>query len=255
MENNSFPKLERSLLPSDLGNIQHQVIEYFFKRNMTNLELEAVIELTNELVVKYSIDQGKKLSDLNRLHGLNQISIAAYNGITFLTAIREALPEANFEFEVDISVLDDCSGRADLVITLEESFIVLDFKKSANGLKTIGLIEKFKAVQLPFYGEALQKALKKRCDGMGYVILEEPEKSSFFYLTADSPFAGIYKYFKPSKMLTHESDDFLTEFSTFKENTISSIEKRAEERSFDPEPMSKDVCNFCPAKLTCEEGR
>lgn len=248
-KNKNYPKLKETMLPNQLGLLEHQAIEYFYKKIDRPINLEMIKELSKELLNKYLIQNAISLNEINFLTILNEIIINAYNGIRFVQKFVECFPEFKIEFEYQLQSNEESVGQVDFLASDGQSFFIFDFKRSKGGGASFSQILKNEIIQLPYYLCQIERLRQMNCIGVGYVILSNLSESIFVRenINGISPI-----YFGSEKILNKE------EWMNFKTNSAENLEwqvdkiKEGFSKKFFPEsPRESTVCNYCPAKLYC----
>ena len=249
LKNRNFPVLNNDLIPSQLGLIEHEVIQFFHERFEETGKFISVEDLSKELLSKYLINFKINLSEIKFKKHLNEIIIHSRNGIRFLGELKSGLDNATFHFEKDLSGIDDINGRVDVVVEFDQKLIVLDFKRSAGGTSSITEMLKFESIQLPFYSNSLEQVFVDHdCVGIGYVVLNNLDESIYFGIMEGIPF-GKEKIISFDNWVVFKND-FESGLNSLKQN----INECFVRKNFNPMPKSSSTCDFCSAKLFCRYG-
>lgn len=241
-------KFDSELNVLELGQIEHKVIEDYFKTK-DELDEEFLEKLIYSILREFLKD--KQIEDINEYF----IEIKAYtqNAIIALANLKKQY-QLKFQFELPFS--EDLNslkynGSIDLYAANDNLQMVIDFKRSNRVFTSFTSILKFEQVQLWFYYLRL-KGLKKIVDGkdivIGYIDLSNIENSMFFTNNKDV-LNDIKKQTHFSKIKhIEEFEEKAQEYFEFEDGLIERLKC---EKDFLPNPLKKDSCNFCAIKNIC----
>jgi len=247
--NKSFPVLKKAILPNHLGILEHQVIEYFFKREIKNVNEQNVLSLSKELLNKYLMQNEIKLSDIDFKKSLNEIVINSNNGISFLQTFQNNYPSFKLDFEFNLPSNDLTIGQIDVLASNGKEFFIFDFKRSKGGAGNFSQILHHELIQLPFYLSEIQETMGVSGVGFGYVVLSNLADSIFIgddNLISGSMGVGKEKILSNDEWVTFKKDCRQKYNALFLE-----IEAKYLEKNFTEQPRQSSVCQYCPANLFC----
>ncbi len=211
------------------GNWEHLLIKNYFEDEDKNKSPEIYIE--KELV---DLLAEKKLpaGELEILKADSKRRVL--NGIEFVKSLQRDFPKGNFYFEKSIDS-ENFRGSIDLLINLENTVIVIDFKRSKGSIPSFSEIKNFESIQALVYLN--RSSVEKDFTG-GYFCLDTPEDSLFF---------GTMKELSSFR---YRSLDF-NFFAKYPEFEFSLMNKINENDDFNPDPRRKQMCNYCDLRNLC----
>lgn len=237
--------------PRFLGEIEHAVVESFLnKHKVWNSEVHQSICI-HELQVMLSKHQ-ITLERSEYLSALQEIRIFSRNGIQFLLALKEMLPDPTFIFE-DKYIDGEYAGRVDLIIKTSIGIGVLDFKRSGASIPAKGEHESFEKIQLWNYLRHIDKGNAEFLF-WGYLCLRDLSESLIY--SAWNEVSSIRFEEKDINLKIHEVDDgkFNLEQLEFSTLETDAFEKLKNESTWNAKPLNKKVCTFCDISNLCTRG-
>jgi hypothetical protein len=249
-------QLESMLQKNELGVLEHKCIEEYFKQ-YNDFNEDALSLVVKNVLTGYLKNNQINLTNLDYLKALEEINHFSSNGIKALLELKKNIPEAQFKFEYSISEVIDglkIEASVDCVVTFDDGFAILDFKRSEGSIPTQKAFLLHQKVQVHFY----IKYLKKRFENLkffGYVNLESPEKSLIF--PVEETYTEIIKNHslftsKSTKKLPVELETLESDFDQFYQSKVELLKR---ENEFKPIPLNAKVCQFCDVFLICDRGR
>lgn len=131
--------------------------------------------------------------------------------------------------------------RIDCILHLEKGVILIDFKRTSFSIPIKEQIAELRKIQLPFYWYHYNNLKEKEVLGIGYVCLEDSDKSQIYFNGKDIEKIKI-------KKLNDFEDGFLEKYCEFEKEQKEKIEKDTE---FNPKPIDKKICMYCEVKNIC----
>jgi hypothetical protein len=250
--NQIAPRLDINhiLLPYQLGEIEHSIIERYFCR-VAKYSHEEHLEVAESTLKEYLKKENLDLSLVDYESALVESLHYSGNGIKLLFNLIEFLPGATIDFESQL----DCSnlmvrGRVDAIIRCGEGFGIIDFKRSSSSIPSGREINDFKKIQLPFYLLRLMESRGGAPLFMGYLNLSATEQSRFItfsekgYNVLDS-IDGL-----DSKAVTRYTSDVATLLSSYRQFEHQALERISNDKDYLPIP-SPEACRYCPVQMIC----
>lgn len=244
-----FPDIvfEKDFDPMTSGTIIHEIIEMYFKRN---LSLDDIKSLTTEVMNKYIQMKSLKLPKETYLQRELVFLHRATNGIQFVKNLETMIGEkVEWKIEESFELSDELQvkGRIDCFGTSSKYAFLLDFKSSVASTATE--VADLEAIQLWVYSLASKKKISpSQSIVMGYIVLDDPEKST---LLADSlDFQELIKTNKFSKF--HFFKDGLEEkLKAANEKLVALTLAIKSEKSFSAKPRKASQCDWCELNKVC----
>ncbi len=247
---NPSVSLNSELTPLELGQIEHKVIEDFFKQNL-ELSDEILSRLINEVMAPYFLE---KIIE-RKADYLLEVKAYTFSCIEWLLGLKESIPELNLQFEYPLNLTNEVKilGSVDLFAQCDGTTILIDFKRSNHIFKSFTSVEEFKQIQLWFYLTKLidMDAIKTGDIITGYIDLSKLENSMFF--TSTKELAKAYKpLLAPAKIKAiEEFEDTLSAYSELESKYITAL---LSDRDFLPMPRDKESCTYCSVSNICSRG-
>ncbi|WP_127717728.1 PD-(D/E)XK nuclease family protein [Halobacteriovorax sp. HLS] len=242
----------KELRPNEIGSLEHEVIEKYFKGKKTWDE-EFFRETVEKTYREYIVENRKNLAQMKEKLSIYEILNYSENGIKFVLNILNELPGSEVLFEAPLVAGHDVSGRIDCLVKFEDKLAVLDFKRSGFSIPSKTDIEKFSKVQLPFYLNNLGQDPKKVIF-WGYVNLSEPEES--LIINGEHELGKEFMAKVNYKVSSRKSvfDDMSSWFSEYKEFEQEIIDSLKNDTQWKASPLKDDVCGFCSVANLCTRG-
>lgn len=246
--------LKRNFEARVRGTIIHEVIGVYCKKYGS----EIINEENLEIIVNDHLNEQISLNQMNVskqrfLTSSWEIFSFARNGIKVLNQFfKSGYQKHQFEEPLNLtSPRFRVSGSIDCVISGENTWGIIDFKRSSGGIPTLKAINNFKNIQLWFYFKYYENLHLKGFlpSFMGYVDLSDPGKSVYFYKKDQ---VDLKNFLGKGRFYEVESwEEKLDDFNVSESELINSIKSESE---FPPQPVSSNACMFCNAKPICPQG-
>ena len=222
---------------SDLGTIEHKVIEAFFEDG------GSLDDVVGRVLDGFLEAKGIKLGKGRYRMVFNEILGYSANGIEFVERLRKECRVTDFAFEKKIND-DNFIGRADFVASSPDGEIVVDFKRSKGSVPTRKAMEDLKNIQVTGYIHHLGIPLEDVALA-GFFCLAEPEKSVMLGRLEVSELG-----FKVDSL----EGAYAESFGRYPCVEAEQIGKIKEERIFAARPVEPGVCTYCVVKQICPRG-
>lgn len=246
--------IDSALEPSELGELEHAVIEKAWKTGGANSP-EVIQELSFKLLKDHLQKKQKKISESEFKSAIDEITVYATNGLNVVSAIAGSLPDAQVTFEYDLINEGDPAhaGFIDCLIRSSRGLLVLDFKRSKGSIPGSGIkLSEYEKVQLWYYLRRL-KVSADELIGMGYITLADIEDSLLISgrdegatEAINSGLESLDIKFKPFRNL--EISSLMTKYGELEDKLISDLQM---DHSFVARPVGPEVCTYCPVTLVC----
>lgn len=239
------------LEPRFLGEIEHAVVEKFLNKedswNIQKHQALCVSEL-QAMLEKHKIT----LERSDYLSALQEVRIFSKNGIQFLLALKEMLPDPIFKFE-DKYIDGEYAGRVDLIIETPLGIGVLDFKRSGASIPAKGEHESFEKIQLWNYLRHIERSDKEYLF-WGYLCLRDLSESLLY--SAWNEVSTLRFEEQEINIKIHEIDEakFKLDQVEFSSKETNSFEKLKKDSLWLAQPFNKKVCTFCDISNLCTRG-
>lgn len=252
-------KLDEVLQLNDLGTLEHLVVEkYFHEQKQYSYQLVAYT--AKKYFDQFIATQGKVVSITDYNVYLSEITNYSNNGIKTLFAIKEKLPNLNFEFEIELaeSVSNkNRQGRVDFFADSETNCLLIDFKRSSGSIPDRAKLLRIEKVQVWFYLRLLQdigKWSENKSFMIGYLNLSKSDGSLF--ISNDDHMIDQLKGIdglKGSKFYLFD-DKWSEAYHQYRDLEDSTIEEMINNNEFYINPKNENVCNFCGVKNICPKA-
>ena len=227
------------LSPSELGAIEHKIIEKYF--NLISVgEFDEVkhVEIVKNVFNEFLITNKITLSTHAKVSAESEAMNLSQNGIKFILELIQRNNFKKIQFELEIPTNDlAIKGSIDCLITLNnDEVILIDLKRSSTAIGSKRDTETLKKIQLWVYALCLMKSDQK-IHSMGYVCLKDPDKKSLF-------------------IKNDEIEELLYSRSEEIENVMRNLIKQVNtDVGFQPMPLSESACKYCHVSLVCTRGQ
>lgn len=243
--------LEKDFDPMTSGTIIHEIIERFFKENLSDTDLK---HLTTEVMQSHIHE--KKLSLPREVYLQRELIFnhRALNGIQFIRFLEEKVGEKiqwKIEEAFDLNQDFKMKGRIDCLGLGQKYVFLLDFKSTESAASPSSEVATFESVQLWAYAsasETLVHDLNKKIVVMGYVVLDDPSASNL--LSSDEDFTKLIKDSKFCKVhrFKEEFSVMLTEAKNLMKTLSLNIQA---EKEFVARPRKNGTCTYCELNKVC----
>ena len=235
-------KLSNKLTSAQLGELEHRVIERFFKSKVERREIK---KLAESEIDSYLRKEGITLGVVDRIIAENEVRDWATKGVVFVEELKKKydIHELFLEKKIESGFF---RGSADLVASSSSGVIVVDFKSSDTAIPTMGDITGLGDIQIFCYLHHL-KIPMERVALMGFFCLSRPEKSRLFsrYLEI-----SLMEKIKCEKI----GENHERAFASYGEFEREILEKMEGDRDFLPRPRKEKICDYCSLKQVCPRG-
>jgi CRISPR/Cas system-associated exonuclease Cas4 (RecB family) len=236
----------------ELGQIEHKVIEEYFKTRV-DVDEDEFEKIITEVLNSYT--SNKNISEKVCEEYLVEVRAFTWDVINTLSQLVIDLGfSPSFEFPFNITLNDiRYSGSIDCLLESKTSNqkIIIDFKRSNFVFSTFTSISNFEQVQLWFYLQRLFELEKISHDDnliIGYIDLSNRVNSMFFGNDKDF-IADIKKHTQYNKfMMIDDLEETLENYKVFEDKLIFNLEN---DETFEPKPMNSKSCGFCALKSIC----
>ena len=232
------PSEKNFLSTSELGQIEHKIIEKYFWE-ITNYEFD---EKRHYVIVKEVFHDFLCLKNISlsahlKVSAESEVMNLSQNGIIFLLELIKNSDFKKIQFELNIPANElAIKGSIDCLITLKnEEVILIDLKRSSSAIGSKNDTDRFKKIQIWAYALCLHKA-GGSIHSMGYLCLKDPDKKSLFIKNED-----IAVRFK-------------NRIEIIEKIILDIIEQLSSDNQFNPMPKDKAVCMHCHVQLVCTKG-
>lgn len=231
------------------GTIIHEIIEIYFKENLT---VENLKMLTRKVMDSY-IAKGK-LCLSEEVYRQKELifSQRALNGIELIREIeRVSGDQIHWKIEESFKLTEPISlaGKIDCMGVGSKYLFLLDFKSSEYAASSNKEILSLDAIQLWAYAEAARTLVSdfdQKHLVLGYVILDKPSQSNI--LTVDQDLVKKFKGLCRGHKIKDEIDQKLEEA---REKMHALGKAIMSEEKFPAEPRKATTCDFCELNKVC----
>jgi hypothetical protein len=237
-----------TITPADLGRIEHEVMDYYFR------EYRTWDPVNHENTVKAVFERHlmkKAVPELKIKTAWVEVKHYTQNGILEILKLLTIYPDATLEFEKELSE-DHVKGFIDLVFVSSEGVGLIDFKRSKGGMATKGELLSFKEIQLWFYLNHLKQEGKILF--LGYLGMGHPDDSIFLVrdeLLKDKLNSESFCSSKRIYVAENTLEEELKNYSHVEDRVIKEIK---EENTWSARPLSSDSCKYCVVETVCPKG-
>lgn len=245
-----FPNilLEKDFDPMTSGTIIHEIIEKFFKENLT---LDDLKPLTTKIMQIYIKEKNLELPREVYLQRELIFNHRAMNGIQFIRNLEARLGdkiEWKIEEPFQIDEKFKLNGRIDCLGVGNKYLLLLDFKSTEFSASSNSDVTDYEALQLWAYAHASESRIGNKTVIMGYVVLDDSSKSNL--LTSDEETAKLIKDAKLCK--SHRfKEDFSTKLKEAQEKMVGLSLAIQAEKEFKATPRKSSTCDFCELNKVC----
>lgn len=245
-----FPNvlLEKDFDPMTSGTIIHEIIEKFFKEN---LSLDELKPLTARIMQIYIKEKNLELPHEVYLQRELIFNHRALNGIQFIRDLEAKLGdkiewkiEEPFKLEDKIAL----NGRIDCLGVGSKYLLLLDFKSTEFSASSNTDVANYEALQLWAYAHATEARIQNKTVIMGYVVLDDASKSNL--LTSDEEVAKEIKAAKLCKIHRFK-EEFSEKLKEAQDKMIALSLAIQAEKEFKAIPRKSSTCDFCELNKVC----
>ena len=227
-------KNEEEIEPSAIGDLEHSLVELYFKNN-DKLDEDNLLALASKSIDETIVKKQKKISAIDKEVILEEVVSYSTNVLEKLYQLR-ALPGFDYDFEKEFKNIElGIHGRLDFFYQTDHGFGIIDFKRS----------------KVPSYSEVAQtKVVQLWCYLFGMNLNLENCTLEYFNLSAPEKSWGIGKNYENHLIKLPKSFK-----SDIEENALANlkqiIQQIRNESIFKIAPRKSSVCQFCPASPLC----
>lgn len=239
------------LLPFQLGNIEHKVIETYLNEN-TSWDKENHKKIINSQI-REALDGLKiQLEDFYFQKYFIEIRDYTKNVIRELLKFN-TIKDISFGFEKPIGEKINnvhFGGQLDLLIRTPFGAGVLDFKRGSSSVPSDTDILNYKKIQITYYLSHYK--IKGPLNFWGYLCEADLGKSRIYCSSEEVKSSLLELSFLNGKVIeVIERDSFLEGYSHFEKEMIQKI---IDEKEFRPIPESSSSCKYCWLNNICPKG-
>lgn len=240
-------KIQNYLNPIELGRIEHSVIESYFQSNAKEFNLNILESSINRYLKSYFPQQNIQFKKY-----FYEIKAFTIGVIKFLTELKY-VKNADLVFEVPFERICDgikYNGSVDCLVKINNTFLVLDFKRSNYSFLSYNNLLDFEQIQLWFYANCLNEnnIIDVQNFGIGYIDLSEIENSTFVVSSMDLGHAITEINEKIKVKMVPELMLRLEEYMAFEKDKMKLLQN---DSSFLPNPKNEKSCKFCVGEQIC----
>lgn len=238
--------LESGIQYSELGTIEHDVIEHYMKLHR-HWDAHKMLEVTHLRLTHYLKNKQIKLIPQEFTKYSIEICLLAGHAVQFLNRLEVILGKCEYFFEYPLELTEDnwkVRIRIDCLIKTPQGNILLDFKRSNSSVPDGKQFENFEKIQLWFYLHYL-KIPASELALVGYLNLMQPEESLFYSPENGEQFSALNLKIKS---FPKSFSEMMDEFSQFLDETKSMM---AVDKDFFPIPKDPDSCRYCSVAAVC----
>lgn len=227
-------KNENEILPSDLGNLEHKLIEQYFKTN-SDVNEDKLLNLATQLLSEALSSSGKKIQSIDKEVALEELVSYSINVLNKLYELKK-LPGFKYEFEKEfINIELSIQGRIDFFYQTDYGNGIIDFKRSK--VASYSEVQNGDVIQLWTYLFGMNLNLKN-CT-LEYFNLSSPEKSWGIGELSQQHMVKLPRGYKPEaeSMVHGKLHDLILKIKSDKNFVIS--------------PRRANVCQYCLAAQFC----
>ncbi len=233
-----YLNLETIVSASELGQIQHKILEIYFGDEI-NFQEKKHLNVCKKVWESFLKRNKTKISMVFYRRHFSEILRNTKNGIFFLTNLKRFDPSLKLKFEVQLS--GEKNGFIDCLVFGEKIRGILDFKRGAGSIPSASDVKNMKKIQILFYANS------EIIDWnfLGYINLTSIGKSLLYTDEALKDYISEHdRDFKIQPLISREQ---MESYNIFENKTI---EKMARETLFSPDPAVK-ACDYCEVKNLC----
>lgn len=245
-----FPNvmLEKDFDPMTSGTIIHEIIEKFFKEN---LSLDDLKPLTTKIMQIYIKEKNLVLPREVYLQRELIFNHRALNGIQFIRDLEQKLGD-KIEWKIEEPFQMDekfkLNGRIDCLGLGSKYLLLLDFKSTEFSASSSSDVADYEALQLWAYAHASENRIQSKTVILGYVVLDDASKSNL--LTSDEETAKVIKDSKLCKIHRFK-DEFSQKLKEAQEKMTALSLAIQTEKDFKAAPRKDATCTYCELNKVC----
>jgi hypothetical protein len=241
--------LDSELNVLELGQIEHKVIEEYFKQKDI-FEEDFLDELISTTIKKYELK--KKIIHLDEY--LVEVKAYTQGAIKVLLELKIKF-NFDFKFEHPFYYKNEAgltyNGSIDLLAINKDFSLIIDFKRSNRVFTSFNSILNFEQIQLWFYMMRMSHLNQMNLSAelsFGYMDLSDMSNTMLF--TNEKELVKDLKQFRPITKVKYVDnfDELIIKYENFETDLLTQL--KSEER-FSPAPRTQNSCTFCPVNNTC----
>ncbi len=226
--------------PAQLGILEHEIIKEFFEKRGP---LDKVV---TRILDSFILNNSMSISESNYLLYREAIKQNADKGISFVKHLKKVFEISQYFFEHPIEDGQFKGGRADFVAYSPKGVILIDFKRSPQGVPSrVDIVER-REIQILYYFSHLEIPIDNSAC-VGFYCLSEPKKS---YLISKYPEIDLGQDIHAKKFNKNIEDAFKN-YPTWEGDLVEEIQQ---DRDFKASPRDTAICNYCHLRTICPRG-
>jgi RecB family exonuclease len=250
-------KTSLELQNSELGTIEHKVIEEYLKLH-TELDFDRLIDLAKMETNKILALENKMISSTELAKYLQEIIQYAHSGLKMVFALQallktqEHFPEYAFEINTDGKIKN---GSIDLMLRGPSTMALLDFKRTGFSIPSKSELQQFQKLQLWFYLNVLKSKniwSETNKNTIGYLNLSQPSQS--LIITNDEELIAQIKgheAFEQIRSVFLFDEQWMQHFSDYVDLEKKLLTQYDSIQNYQVNPRSTSVCDYCSVSLIC----
>lgn len=241
--------LGSSIQFSELGTIEHDVIEYYMK-NISIYNADKITEISRLRLQHYLTSKNLILISQEFEKFSIEISLLAGQAVQFLNQLEKTMGKSEYYFEHSLNLTEDfwkVRIRVDCLIKTPQGHVLLDFKRSGSSVPKSKQFESFDKIQLWFYLHYL-KIPENELALVGYLNLMQPEESLFY---STNEFEFLTELDIKINHFPKTLDEMMGDFSVLLQKTKDQM---SSDKTFLPNPRLLEVCRYCSVAAVCSRG-
>ncbi|MFI5389955.1 MAG: PD-(D/E)XK nuclease family protein [Bacteriovoracales bacterium] len=243
------PEPKEIFSPLQLGNIEHAIMGKYLEKNST-FSPEIFQKTVEDEFEKYIQENKMQPTSLERESAAIEVRDYSFHGISELLKLKNIFSNCQFGFEKELIPDSEMpvNGRLDLILTCDEGYAILDFKRNSSpGLKN--QLINFKKIQPWFYLNHYPIP-GNNCLFLGYLVLSNPKDSLIICKEPKvkeklelGDFQGSISFKEDERI-----PDLIKSFSEFEKQKFMEMNI---EKDFFPIPSDPKICNYCTVNQVC----
>lgn len=221
----------------EMGQVEHKVIENYFKRSKT-WDNNIFVEVLKETYSSFTQEHKKNIKIDERLEYFSELEEFCQNGILQTIELMESFPKCHWAFEYKIEE-PEMRGSIDLLGVSDDTVVIVDYKRSKFSIPGPIDIYELRKIQLLFYQKRMKLKFPNHSFVMKYICLSNENDSTQFpkEKNSDKDTTKMEKAFLLYDKWENETSHF------FKESNVYEIK-----------PAQSYVCENCFLGKVCAKG-
>jgi hypothetical protein len=239
-------ELDHALGSSQLGELEHAIIEAYFKGVAKEAMNTAFVSEKHESLVRkmmadFLLNKNISLNSEDYDQAFYEILSLSESGILFLLELMKSKNFKHIVFEKDFKSAK-LRGRIDALIHFSWGDLIVDFKRSGGSIPNLGQLSRHEKVQMPVY---LSHA-KTEAKGFAYINLSDMSESIF--MLEGEALDDLKSLALDMKLRDFSLHPWLETYQVLEDKILAEYES---ELHFNPKPRSPDVCTYCLLNNVC----